>query len=264
MNKPNYYAIIPANVRYDKDLSPNAKLLYGEITALSNAEGFCWATNAYFAGLYGMSTRHTSRMISQLNDKGFIVVEIINEFERKIYINIPHDKSVQPPTPKKSKGQDEKVQPPHDRNVYKNNTSINNTINITSNNKNNSANSPEFDREFEQLWKIYPRKLGKKKAFDSYKKARKIKKIPYETIENGLYKYIDYIKARETDEQFIQHASTWFNQEKWQDDYISATPQKKAKSPLDLYKMEFGGNENEFRGNSQVYDHYQGGLPEFL
>ena len=76
MNKPNYYAIIPANVRYDKDLSPNAKLLYGEITALSNAEGFCWATNAYFAGLYGMSTRHTSRMISQLNDKGFIVVEI--------------------------------------------------------------------------------------------------------------------------------------------------------------------------------------------
>ena len=48
MNK-SYYAIIPANVRYDRRLTANAKLLYGEITALCNEKVYCWERNSYFS-----------------------------------------------------------------------------------------------------------------------------------------------------------------------------------------------------------------------
>ena len=72
-----YYAIIPANVRYDDDLTPNSKLLYGEITALCNEKGYCWASNEYFSKLYGVSKTSISNWISQLRNKGYITCEIV-------------------------------------------------------------------------------------------------------------------------------------------------------------------------------------------
>ena len=72
---PNYYAIIPANVRYS-DLKPNAKLMYGEITALSNKYGFCFASNKYFAELYNVNKNTVSSWLSDLKNYGFIVIKI--------------------------------------------------------------------------------------------------------------------------------------------------------------------------------------------
>lgn len=85
-NKPNFYAIIPANVRYDKDLSPNAKLLYGEITSLCNEKGYCWANNNYFMELYGLSERSIQGLLKQLNEKEYIKIIIEKNKYRKIYI----------------------------------------------------------------------------------------------------------------------------------------------------------------------------------
>ncbi len=75
--KPSYYATIPGYVRYDKDLKDKAKLLYGEITALSNKEGYCFASNNYFAELYEVSTQTIINMINNLVDKGYLERTII-------------------------------------------------------------------------------------------------------------------------------------------------------------------------------------------
>ena len=72
---PNYYAILSAEVRYDKNLRPNTKLLYAEITALCNMNGECFATNKYFAKLYGKSKGAISGWISELVKNGYIKVD---------------------------------------------------------------------------------------------------------------------------------------------------------------------------------------------
>ena len=76
MDKPAYYVIVPAAVRYDEKLTANAKLLYGEITALCNKEGYCWAGNSYFANLYGVSKNSISSWINNLRDAGHISVQM--------------------------------------------------------------------------------------------------------------------------------------------------------------------------------------------
>ena len=102
--KPTYYATIPANVRYSS-LKPNAKLLYGEITALSNKLGYCYASNNYFAELYGVSKNTVSRWLSDLTKLGFVTIEIQRNKNKEITKRIIGiDKNVVTPIDKKVKG----------------------------------------------------------------------------------------------------------------------------------------------------------------
>ncbi|EME8064515.1 helix-turn-helix domain-containing protein [Enterococcus faecium] len=119
----SYYAIIPANVRYDQRLKPNTKLLYGEITALCNERGFCWAGNEYFADLYGVNKETISRWVSDLIKFGYLNREIIYKEGTNQIIN-RYLRINQYPI-------DEKRNTPIDEKVKDNNTSINNTFNNT-------------------------------------------------------------------------------------------------------------------------------------
>ncbi len=91
-DKVGYYSIIPSKILYNKQLKANEKLLYAMITSLACKEGFCFATNNYFAEELGVHPKTVSSWISDLRDKNFIKVDLIrNEnkqiIQRKIYIN---------------------------------------------------------------------------------------------------------------------------------------------------------------------------------
>lgn len=145
MNK-SYYAIIPANVRYDKDLTPNAKLLYGEITALCNEKGYCWANNSYFAELYNASNRSVSKWIKQLIEKGYISSTIsykngTKEIEKRyLYIgSIPMEEKFHRVRRKVPDAIEENFHTPIEEKFQDNTTSTNTTINTTFNSTTQSS-----------------------------------------------------------------------------------------------------------------------------
>ena len=142
MERQGYYGILPASIRYDKNLKPMEKIMYSELTALSNKNGYCNATNSYFAELYEVGKNTVSLWISDLEKAGYIKTKLIYEAgtkiikERRIYISDPitknndtyYEKEVDPIT----KNDDT----PITKNREDNNTSINNTRLIITNNNN--------------------------------------------------------------------------------------------------------------------------------
>lgn len=75
METPTFYAILPASVRYDARLKAAEKILYCEITSLSNAKKYCHAGNNYFATLYDVDERTIRRWLHNLEELGYLQIE---------------------------------------------------------------------------------------------------------------------------------------------------------------------------------------------
>lgn len=189
--KPNYYAIIPATIRYDNTLKANEKLLYGEISALCNKKGECWANNKYFADLYDVSSRSITDWVSNLEKKGYVTVtQAYDEKEQKTekrVIKIVEFKYSQIEV-----------------------EDIPDTIEKT---------EKQLADDFEKLWKIYPKKFGKNQAFIHYKSwikgkkyAGKTQKLTKEEMWYAILIYKCSIKAKKTEKQYIKMGSTFFNE----------------------------------------------------
>ena len=126
--KPNYYAIIPANIRYNENLNSSQKLFYGEITALTQKTGECWASNNYFARLYKVSPSVISNWVKALERENLIVVDYETKGKEitKRIIKIVGIQNIDYVFNKNEEG--------YSKNIKENNTSINNTSIYTTTN----------------------------------------------------------------------------------------------------------------------------------
>jgi hypothetical protein len=220
--QPSFYAIIPASVRYDETLIPNAKLLYGEISAMSGKEGFCWAENSYFADLYKVNTSTISRWISQLEKGGHIETEL-NKKEgnsRKIFIDKKAfnllTKSARPIDEKRKRVLTKSARPIDEKrkSIYENIT-INNTMNRESNSL--AFLEVNFPSEYEVLMMQHKSRIND---------FQKFKEMFEATVEQERLEFdLRVIRGR-----FLKFARNWIDNQNKFDNVIALNPnQRKEK-----------------------------------
>lgn len=100
----------------------------------------------------------------------------------------------------------------------------------------------KLEDDFDKLWKMYPRKVGKKPAFASYKRAVTRKKYPAtnKQIQDGIIAYTQQIAQDRTDARYIKQGSTFFSQESWNDYAAIKASAKPVRKSFDAKETVIG------------------------
>lgn len=207
----NGYGLVFKRVMKDTNIDIEAKALYSYLSAYAGSSETAFPGINLICHELNISDKRFKKYRKQLEDNGYLSVErerTNNGFSKNIY-TIEHNPV---------SGNFVPVQNFTGRNVTGQNvgTTINSsTINNNTNNSktiNNSAT--DVTREhFEEWWKLYDKKLDKKKAFSLFKSA--LKEHEFETIMNVTREYLKTI----TDKQYQKYPKTFLSQESYLNDF---------------------------------------------
>lgn len=244
-DRPGYFAVLPATVRYDETLRPNAKLLFAEITALTNARGYCWISNERLGEYFSLSPKTVGSLIQQLAQRGYLFVEILRDEKqaitgRRIWIERPVVDAA-PPILKNEETPLKNEDSPILKNEEKNNTST--KVN------NPPYNPPKGDapwkpERFEKFWSFYPamggrhggRKPAKARARSAWNKLR-----PDDDTIRAMATALMRQKASDQwqDGVGIPYASTWLNQRMWEEEYEAPGAPAPVEPPHEEVKVRW-------------------------
>ncbi|QNQ83799.1 replication protein [Lactobacillus sp. PV037] len=241
---------IPVAIARDKDLlkKPKSILLMGEIISMLNTTGKFFMSNGELSRRLDCDKATIGRYLSMLEEKELIVRENVYKNDgskeiigRKIqagealkhlslFGGIEHPLRTDADTPSAP------VRTPYPHGRAYPSASVRTKENIIreqykrTEEKKYSASSDAhpsktelIEKEFEELWKLYPKKKGKKQALNHYKAWRKKSvKNTKEFMLSRLKAYLNQIQNDRTPQQYILNGSTWFNG-RFEDDYSTET-----------------------------------------
>ena len=225
--------MIPAQVRYAPDIPAGAKLLYGEISSLTDARGYCFASNKYFAELYGVGIRTVQRYLDALKNAGLIWITDGEggTDQRKIFAGVnplsyPHDKIVtggdkidmapvtelSPPYNELNKKEEQIPQkPPRGR---------------------AAKAAPDYEPEiFSRFWTSYPIGRDKQGAIREWDKLKPNRQL-MQTMAAALAEQKKTLSAEDPHDRYpFPYAIRWIRDRRWEDDLGKSTPRAAPQTP---------------------------------
>lgn len=205
------YGLVFKRVMKDKNLSIEAKGLYSYLSAYAGADESSFPSVSLIKYELNIGKQRYQRARKELEDTGYLVVtrkQNGNIYGSNLY-TVMHE-------PRRVDSRPVDSQPVEIQSVDNQPTTINSsTINSNTNNSqtiNTSATDVTRER-FENWWKLYDKKLDKKKAFSLFKSS--LKKHSYEEIMNGTRDYLKTI----TNKQYQKYPKTFLGQESYMNDF---------------------------------------------
>ena len=220
--KPGYWAVLPADVRYDPDLPPMARLLYAEISSLTDQTGFCYASNAYFLRVFEIAERTLQRHLRVLEEHGYLRIEDGDggHGRRKIFTGINPLNT----NPVKNDGvtPTEMTGPPV-KNVTQNKTETK-TGEQTPLSPPRGGGDPIWDPEaFERFWKLYPKKRDKAKAIREWNRLKADRKL-MRKMSAALGAQMASEEWQRDNGRAIPYPCRWLSHRRWEDELTVAMP----------------------------------------
>ncbi len=228
--KPAFWAVLPAAVRYDEELPPNAKLLYAEISSLTDRRGYCYASNEYFTRVFSLSERTVQNLLNALKRGGYVRISDGSggSGRRKIFAGLnplldnPAENCGVTP---------QKFAPNPAENCTQ--------TNLSTKKENNPPKAPQgagadiWDKEaWDRFWAIYPRKVDKAKAIRAWNKLKADRKL-MQIMSAALKAQRASEEWRRDNGRAIPYPSTWLNNRRWEDELEDFTPAAPARAPAE-------------------------------
>lgn len=224
-----YFAVVPIAIMRDKRLPDSAKLLYCHISALTRAEGYCWATNAYLGEIQDISPVRVGQLLGILERLGYLVRTTIRDPEtnavqrREIRLIFDGWAGVTPPIKNNGTSHEKQCDPPMKNDKENNINRINNTPYSPpeGDKPKGQKTGSQSDQMFDLFWKAYPprkgRKNGKKPARQVWGRL-KVTTSVFADIMAGLERYISSDDVRRG---YAMDASRWLRDRRWEDEEIT-------------------------------------------
>lgn len=227
---------IPVIVAHDPRFkSDKPKLLFGEIYSMLNITGKFYMSNKELAKRLNCSARTITNAVKELVDLDYITVTEVKDKKTggTKWREIKLSQNFTPLETDYDGGVNSIARPPRsklldpletDCDQIEHSNRASNINNRSTDKSVDRVSEKELESNFDKLWKLYPRKEGKKKAFEAYKRAIK-KGVTNKEIQNGIVAYLTQVKLENTDKRYIKQGSTWFNGECWEDEYNTGRQQ---------------------------------------
>ena len=88
---------------------------------------------------------------------------------------------------------------------------------------------------FETFWALYPRKVSKRVA---QRKFEALRKDEQQQALEALPNHVAYWKSKNTEMEFVPHASTWIGQFRFEDEIVIEEPKVNKRPELPWYSSE--------------------------